>query len=182
MVEDFDIVDLAGSNHHQGWYTAPQIQKGVQFDRRLGFPKTGPREERQAKIDGGGIQGVDRLIQFQAKTFAGVKLSGVLDQHLSEVGVDAPVPCFVGMGQVVARYSAPDAQVIKLGLVGSQTGLDIPETFSICKLGKSQAEKLVPTRKSLHLVVPPVAFYALLEIVSRQVDPLIEKKSFSLSS
>ena len=59
MVEDIDIVDLAVGNKDNGRNTSMQIQKRVQFDSAFVFAELGPWKERQAEIDGGGIQGIN---------------------------------------------------------------------------------------------------------------------------
>ena len=60
----------------------------------------------------------------------GRKLSGSLDQAQREVGMDTPVALLVGIGQCAAGDVAPDAQVIKLGLMGAQTGRDVAQALA----------------------------------------------------
>jgi hypothetical protein len=45
-------VYLAVADVDKSGYIAPQIEQGMQFDRRLGCAKRGPREDRQAQIEG----------------------------------------------------------------------------------------------------------------------------------
>ena len=52
----------------------------MQLDGRLGFLEMRPREDRQAKIDGGGVEGVDRVVEFETKILVGIQLPGDLDQ------------------------------------------------------------------------------------------------------
>ena len=60
------------------------------------------REQRQAKIDGGGVQRVDRVGDIQARVLVDVKAPCRMDETLSEIGVEAPVPGLIGVGQGVA--------------------------------------------------------------------------------
>ena len=69
--------------------------------------ESGPRKERQAEINGGGVQRVSRRLEFKAKGFIGVERGGLLDEHLGEIGKDAPVPLFVGHRQRVAGGWVP---------------------------------------------------------------------------
>ena len=78
---------------------APQIQRRMQFDCRLGGAKWGPREQRQAQFDGGGIQGINRVAEFDAETVVAVRLSGTLIVQGRQVGPDAPIPSLVSLGQ-----------------------------------------------------------------------------------
>jgi hypothetical protein len=56
-----------------------------------------PRKQRQAKIDGGGIQCVNRLIQLHAKGVVGIKTSGPGNEDLCELCIDSPIPNLVRM-------------------------------------------------------------------------------------
>ncbi len=50
-----------------------------------------PRKQRQAEVDGGGIERVDGVGEIDAKSVVGVQAPGDGDQGLGEVGVDSPV-------------------------------------------------------------------------------------------
>jgi len=76
-----------------------QIQKSMEFDCPLAFPEFGPREKSQTEVDSRRIQGVNRLIQFDTKGIGGVKFSGFLDEDLSEVCINPPISCLVGMSK-----------------------------------------------------------------------------------
>jgi hypothetical protein len=101
IVENVDVVDLLMGDEDECWDTAPQIQQGVQFHGPFSLAEPGPREERQAKIDNGGIGGVDCLIEIHAEALVRVKGSRRSDKHLSEVGIDTPIAHLVGVGQGV---------------------------------------------------------------------------------
>ena len=137
------------------------------FIAPLCFRNSAQGKSDRQKIDGGGVQGIDRLIQFHAEGIAGVKLSGLGDQDLGEVGINPPVPDLIGIGQGVAGDLSPDAQVIKFGLCCPQTCLDVSQAFPVGQLGEGHAEILVPAGEALDLVVAVVSFYALPEIVDR---------------
>ena len=79
-----------------------QVQQRVKFDGTFCLAETGPRKQRQAQRDRRGIQRIDRCVQIDSKVLSRVELAGVSNEHLSEVCVDAPIACLVGIGQVVA--------------------------------------------------------------------------------
>src|SRR6267378_8402906 len=106
-------------NAHHSWDVAAQVEQGVEFDGAFVFAELGPGKKREAQIDSGRIERVNSLVQSHAETVAEIKLSGLSDQHLREVGVDAPVAHRVGVGQSVARYPTTDAHVIELRLLRS---------------------------------------------------------------
>ena len=129
------------------------------------FAKFGPREQGQTEVDGGRIQGIDRLIQFDTEGIGGVKFSGFRNKDLREVCINLPVPGLIGMGKGIAGNLSPDAQMIKSGLGCPQADLDISEAFAIGKLGEGHAEVLVPAGKADHLAVAVVLIDAFSELV-----------------
>ena len=78
---------------------AVQVQKSVHLDGGFVPAELGPREQRQAQIDGGRVQRVQTLIQIHADGIGGIQRSRHADEHLCEVGVDAPVVGVIGVGQ-----------------------------------------------------------------------------------
>lgn len=116
LIEDVDIVDFAMSDDHERGDTSPKVQKGMQFHGAFAGSEFGPREKRQAQIDGGGVQGVGGLIQVDPKGIVRVKTSGLGNQDLSKVGIDLPIPNLIGMGQSVAGNIAPKTHMIEFSL------------------------------------------------------------------
>lgn len=82
---------------------AAQVEQGVQFDSRLGGLEFGPREHRQAQIDGGGIESVNGLLEFDAEVITRIQAARDDDERLGEVGVDAPIARLIGVGERGSR-------------------------------------------------------------------------------
>lgn len=57
--------------------------------------------------------------------------------------------------------------MIELGLLSSQSGFDVAQTFAISKLSESQKEKLIPARKILDVAMALIAIDAKLKLVGR---------------
>ena len=165
LVEDVDIVDFSRGDDHDGRNISMQIQESMELDCPLAFPELGPREKSQTEVDSRRIQGVNRLIQFDTKGIGGVKLSGFLDEDLSEVCINPPISGLIGMSKGIAGDLPPDAQVIKSGLGCPQADLDISQAFAISKLGECHAEKLVPAREADHLVIAVVLIDTFSKLV-----------------
>lgn len=164
-VEDIDVVNSAGSNDSKGGDASAQIQERVKFDGGFVFPKFRPREKSEAQIDGGGVQSVNCLVEFQPKIVVGVKFPGSADEDLGEVGVDAPRPSFVGVGQSAARDATSNSGVIKFRFHRSQTSFDVAQAFPISQLGESHAEKLIVTGELSDSLVATITAHAFVEIV-----------------
>lgn len=145
-----------------------------------------PGEQRQAEVDDGRIQGIDRLREFDAEVLGRVQGAGGGDQPLGEVGSDPPVAQLVGMSQGVAGDRAPEPHVVELGLGHAEAGLDVPQTLPVSELGEGQAEELVPAREALDLVLPLVvlpllAVHAAADLVrGHEVHQLAEDRPTSV--
>lgn len=140
----------------------------MKFDSSLVPPKLGPRKKRETQIDRGGIESINRVFEFQSDVLVAVKATGFGNKHLSKVGIDAPIAGLVGVGQIVARDSAPDSHIIEPVLDGFQTRDDIAEAFPIGQLGKGQTEELIETRKFSNAVIAAITPDAFSKFVKRK--------------
>ena len=175
IIQHADIADVRRSHVNKAGDTAPQIQYGMDLHGCFAALEGSPREQRQAQIDGGGVQGVNRLVQFQPQIFVGVELPGLADEDLSNLGVDAPVAFQVGVRQRVAGDVAAKAHMIEPWVYGAETNFDIAQTLPRGELGESETQELVETGKALDLVIPPVALDATAELNhGEQIHQLLE--------
>ena len=145
LIQSVDVVDFSVGDMDEARDASPKIDQRVKFDGGLVFAEPGPREQGQTEIDCGRIESIGGLIQVHAKGVAGVKDSCPPDKDLGEVGVNAPVPCFVGIGQSAFEHVAAKPNVIEAGSQRTQTGFDIAKTFAVSELSKCHTEKLIET-------------------------------------
>jgi len=175
LVEDVDIMHTAGGDNDDGGEVALQSQQRVEFDGGLGTAKGGPRKEREAEVNGGGIQRVSRRLEFKAERFIGVERGGLLDEDVGQIGKDTPVPFFVGDRQCVAGGGLADAGVIELWAEGRQTGFDVAQTFAPGQLCKRQHEELFVGGQLADAKVAVVTGNTLVELVfGQEVEELGE--------
>src|SRR5262249_52474262 len=80
-----------------------RFQQGMQLNGSLAMGPGSPWEQGQTEVDGGRVQSVDGLLQFQTEFLMSIKLTRVPNENLGEVGIDAPASCLVGMRQSIAR-------------------------------------------------------------------------------
>ena len=118
---------------------APQVQQRVQLDGGLGGAEQRPRKDRQAQVDGGCVQGVDGVVELKPQVLVGIQRTGDANHGLCELGVDAPVPALIGVGERVARHPAANAHVIELVLVCAQTDFDIAQALAEGELSECHA-------------------------------------------
>ena len=147
----------------------------MQFDGGFGAAEGGPGKEREAEVDGGGIQSVSSGLKFEAERFRGVERRGLLDENVGEVGEDAPVAVCVGIGQRASGDGLADAGVIELRAKGGQTGFDVAQTFAPGQWGESQHEKLFVGGEFADTAVAVVTGDTFVELVfGEEVEELGE--------
>ena len=100
-------------NVDEGGNTPAEVQQRMEFHRGLALAKARPGEQREAEVDRRRIEDVGRLRQFDPEVVPGIQVPGVGNEHLGEVGVDAPVPFLVGIRQRAPGDLAPDARMAR---------------------------------------------------------------------
>ena len=168
LVQDIHIVHFASADADFRRDGTSQIQEGMQLDGPLRRSKPGPGKHRKTEIDCRGVEGVDGVVEFHSKVVSGVELPRRVNQSLGKIGVNLPIPPFVGIGQRAARDQTSYPHVIQFCLLSPKTSLDIPATFPLRQLGKRQAKILIETGKTLDLVVPPIPIHTPTEGVHRK--------------
>ena len=98
-IQEIDIVHTARCQADEGRNRSPQIQQGMQLDGSFGLAERRPGKERQAKVDRRGVQGIDRVFQFDVQLFAPVEGPGHGNEMIPEVLVDPIIPQLVGVRQ-----------------------------------------------------------------------------------
>src|SRR4030043_56430 len=166
LIQEGNIVNFPMSDANHARNRASQIHLGMEFDGTFVLPERGPRKKGETQVDRGGIQSVSSLGDLQSEVLVRIQLSGHSDQHMSKVGVDTPIPFFVGIGQRASRNSAPDPCVIKLGLHGSQACFDIAKTLPVGQLSEGHAKELIETRKVSNPMFALIPENAFVEFVS----------------
>ena len=120
-IEPVDVMDFPVGNVHQDWQGSAQIELGVNLDGRLARAEARPRENRQAKIDRGRVDRVNRGLQFiDTAGIAGAQFLRTGDEQQRKLLEDPAVACRIGVGQSAARNRAAETEVIELLLARSQ--------------------------------------------------------------
>ena len=112
----------------------------MQFDGALGLSEVGPGEHGQAQVDGGGVQGIDGVVEFQSQVVLGIQGPGDADEGVCEVGIQAPVALLVGVGRCgPCRRAVPGGRVCP---GAREADLDVAQALAVGELGEGQAEEL----------------------------------------
>src|ERR1019366_7411889 len=117
------------------------------------------------QVNGGGIQRVCGGLQFAAPRIRGIKRGGRLNENLSEVGEDAPVPFFIGVGQGAAGDGLVEAGVVKPRAERRQAGFNVPQAFAPGQLGERPHEEMFVRREFADAAVALITVDTLVELV-----------------
>jgi len=142
-VEHVDIAQLAVADVDEGGDVAAQVEQGVHLHRRLGAAKRRPVEHRQTQVDGGGIEGVNGCVEFEAEWLLAIELAGAANEHCCHIRPDAPIASLVGIGQRGSLDRGVESHSIEPGLVGRQTDFDIAQAFAPSQLREGHGAKLL---------------------------------------
>lgn len=142
LIHEIDVMHATLANPHKYRDCAGKVDLGMEFDGRLGFTKTRPREHRKAQINSGRVHSVDHLADVQPIGIGGMQMTGLADQDLSQCLIDAPVPVFVGIGQIGASDVPANTHCMEMGAT-TEAGFHIPEALAKSDLSEGHREKLV---------------------------------------
>ena len=181
IVHHIDLVRLAVGDVNETGDVASQVQQRVQLDGRLGRAKRRPGKHRQTQVDGAGVEGVNRRIEFQPERLRGVKGTSHANQVLGEVGIDLPRACGVRIGQRVARNRlTTKAHVVQPARLSPKVDFDVAQRLAVGQLGEGHGEELVQAREVLDLVFAFVFGHTATKRAQRQVEHELRKYELAL--
>src|SRR6516162_6642156 len=168
LVQNIDVVDTAGCDNKFRRDVALQVEQGMQLDAAFASPEGGPGKQRQAQVDGGGVQGIGGLLDFGRQRFVRVESGSLLNEHLSKVAKDAPIAQFVGIGQSAAGGRLANAAVVELGTQSAQARFDIAQTLAPGQLREGHDDKLFVGEQFADAEVAAISLNTLVEFVFGQ--------------
>jgi hypothetical protein len=168
QIEHVDLVQFPIRNMDEAGNCSAQVEQRVQLQRRLGRTEICPREYRQTQVDGGGIQGIDCVGELHAERVVGVELSRLRNERLGKLGMNAPVACFVGIGQRGTGNWRAKPHVIELGRLRREARFDIAQTLSVSELRKGHAAKLLGATQGARPMIAAIASDDAMKSFPRQ--------------
>ena len=157
LVQRIDLVGLAVGDVNEAGDIAPQVQQRMQLDGGFGGAKRSPGKHRQTQVDGGGVERVNRRLQFERERLAGVQRPGHANGMLCKVGVDLPRTRGVCVGQRVARNRlAAKPHVVHPPGLRTQVDFDVVQGLPVSQLGEGHGKELIQTGEVFDLALPSV--------------------------
>src|ERR1022692_4060075 len=132
-------------------------------------PGTGRWWSSPKHTGSGRVQSIQALVEVHAERLVGVERPRDFNQDMGKLGEDAPVACFVGVGQSAARHRAAKPQVIEFPGHGSEAGFDVPQALAVSQLREGHRQVLIPVRKLPRLRMIVVTGHAFLKLLVREM-------------
>ena len=168
-VEKVDVVHCGGGYADKRRDGALQVQERVHLDGGLRLPEGGPREHREAQVDGRGVEGEERVSQFDLQFLALVQLACGLNQCITEVLINPEVSRLVRVGQGGSGDLSPHPYVIEFLPVGGETRFDVAQAVAPGQLGERHRDELIPAGKGANPIVPLVSIDEFAKRVAGQM-------------
>jgi hypothetical protein len=128
----------------------------------------GPREQREAQVDGCAVQGIGGLDKVDANALSRIEILSPLYEDLSIVPEYPPIPILVGIGQRASCYFSTNSGMIQLFFHSVQTGCNVSQAFPEGQLSEDHYDKLSVTTENTNSTVSSISLDTLVEVVSRQ--------------
>jgi hypothetical protein len=143
-----------------------KIQQGVHLYSTLLVVEFGPEKQTEAQINGGAVKRIDHIVQVNPEIIIiDIQRPCLLDENLSEVGINVPVSFLVGIGKSRPGNWAIDTGVIQFAGECSQAIFNITEAFPACELSKTHDQKMLSAGECSHAVVALVMIDTPLELI-----------------
>ena len=110
-----------------------------------------------------------RVVEIHGEVVVGVHRPRDVNEYLREVGVDAPVVCFIGVSQGRTRHPDAKSHVIELAANRPETDFDVTKTLAERQLCKGQTKELIKAGKSSEFVIAVITGDAFVELVAREM-------------
>jgi len=168
LVQNIDIVDAARRDNKYGGDVSLQAEQGVQLDAALASSESGPGKQRQAQVDGGGVQRISSLLELGRQRLVRVESGSLLNEELGKVAEDAPIARLVGIGQGAAGGRLANATVVEFGTQSAQARFDIAQTLAPGQLSKRQHDELFVSGQFADAEIAAIPLNTLVEFVFGQ--------------
>ena len=168
-VEHIDIPHLAVADVDERGNCAAQVQQRMHLHRRFGLPKWSPVEQTQAQVDGGGVQRVNRGIEFDGHRLFEVQLSRSQYQSHRQCVIDVPVAIVQRIRQRRTCWRTFQSHMKQLCLIGRETRLNVAQGLAPRQLREGHHAKQIGAIQGADSRIAVVPFDDATEILPRHV-------------
>ena len=154
----------------------------MELNRGFSPAEMSPRKHRQTRINRGGIDGINHLVDVEPVGAFPIKSSCFTNQHLRECFVNTPVTMFIRICKIGSCDVASDAHRVEMR-ASSQASFNISKTFPESYLSKSHSKKLISGSHAFTRSRHRVKLHAAIELLAMdEIGYLSEDKAASVHS
>ena len=179
IVQCLDIVNRSICKVDIDRKITSEVKERMHLDARLRLPEPSPWTELQAEAYRTAVKGIDHIVNIEPEWIFRIQRPNSLDERLTEVAVDTPVPLFISFGKSVSWNSVTDTAMIQFMLDRNEAGLNVAETVLRSILRKAHHEKLVVAGKVPEPIVSLVSGDTRIEVSARYERHKLSKYGFS---
>ena len=152
----------------------------MKLDSALGSTEMCPGKQRKTKVDGCGVQGIGSLSKVDPNVFSGIEILSPLDEDLSKVPENPPIPALVGIGQGASCDFPTDSGMVQFAFHSAQTGNNISQTLPESQLSEEHDGELSITTERPNPTIPLISIDTVVEFVSRKEIQQLKKNYSSI--
>src|SRR5690554_496699 len=134
---------------------ASQVNLCMHLYTSLILTELSPWTKLETETDGAAVESINHIVNIKPELVFRVKRSDFLDEDLSQLGINMPVPILVGFCQRVSRNRITNAAVIQLSDYSQriQARFDITQATLICILSHAHNKKLIVAGKVPNTII-----------------------------
>src|SRR6185369_16663029 len=88
-------------------------------------------------INNAGVQSIYGFVQHHTQGIIDVELTGLAQEQLGQIRVDAPVTLLVGIGQRAAPNRSAQPQMVDVSRAGVEASFDVAQSLAPSQLSKA---------------------------------------------
>jgi hypothetical protein len=165
IIENVDVVYKPVSDMNKYGYRLLQVHDGVHLNGTFGTSKVCPRKQRQAQIDGGGIQGEDLLSLLQSMLFVVIEFSSLFYENECQFLIHLQRSGSVGVGKSTQGYFITPTHVISIAVHSIQSGDHVTQTVTEGQLSKAHGYELNLARELTYTMISIVSLYYFSKVI-----------------
>jgi len=156
------------------------VEKRMHLHSSLGFSETCLWEKAQTKVDGSGVERIDRIVEFKSEVFVRIELSCFHNEEMGELRIYSPVSALVGIRERAFLHRVSYPHMVEFSSHCVEAGVDVPQALSVCQLSKRHAIILVETTETSYTSIPIVFVDAFLKLIQRKEFHYLSENCFAV--
>ena len=149
------VGSFAIGDHGEVRQIAVVIQEHVEFNGAFGLAEVGPRKQAQTKVDGGGVEAEQLVLEAKLLLFARALATAEIPQMKECVLIKLPGAVGVGIRKRALGGSGTQSQMAEFAAGDGQTVADLTQALGLSQLAKEHGDTLVPGGEAFGVAFRP---------------------------